>query len=372
MQVYKFKALTLAIALLPIIGSALILGTAPTQELIQKTEKSLSVSVIDVLPQAFTPSYQALGKIESPQLLTLSAQLEGEIVYVNEAFIEGGQLNPGDVIYKIDNNDYLHRLNQRKSELKIAQANYQIEQGEQKFAEKQYQQIRNGYTGKTPALQASLILRKPQLQKATANLAVAQSNVDIAERNLKRCKVISKLRFSVLKKSIVKGSFVNKGQSLGQLAQLSKLRVSLALPSEVVSQVSVNQEVEISTKQSKKYQAKISQISENLQANSQLQQIYLSIDNPQQTFILGEFIKARLELNKQQNTLKVPLASLDNGRLWVVNRDSRLLSRAVTIIWQDMNYAIINNVLASGESIVTSKLTNGRDGMMANIVSGVL
>jgi hypothetical protein len=47
----------------------------------------LSVRVIDVLPQEFTPSYQAFGKIESPHLLPLMAQVEGEITYINKAFI---------------------------------------------------------------------------------------------------------------------------------------------------------------------------------------------------------------------------------------------------------------------------------------------
>lgn len=372
MQNLSFKLWTALTVFITLIISTVILATGPTQKLSARTEKTLSVSVLEVSPQVFLPSYQAFGKIESLQRLSLIAQVEGEITYVNEAFIEGGQLEKNDTIYQIDSSDFQNKLNQRKSELKIAQANLQLELGEQKVAEREYQQIRNDFSKENLMLQKSLMLRIPQLQTAKANVTIAQSNVNLAEKNLQRCNVISHGDYSVLTKNIYRGSFVNKGDNLGELAQISTLRISLAVPSDVATMLKVNQEVDISGKNNKKHHAVISHISPSLHAKSQLQQVYLNINNQEGNFILGEFITAHLGLIPHKNTLKVPLSVLDNGMYWVVNKENKIFSRPATVIWQGVDYAIIKNNISLGESIISSKVSGARDGMFANIVAGII
>lgn len=372
MKNFKIKPRTAIIAFVTLISSFIILATSPTQELSAQTEKVLSVSVIDVSPQEFTPSYQAFGRIESPRLLLLTAQVEGEVKYVNKAFIEGGQLIKGDIIYQIDESDYQHKLNQRQSDLKIAQANLQLELGEQKVAEREYQQISGDFGGENIILQKSLMLRQPQLETAKANVTIAQSNVNLAKKNLQRCTVVSSSDFTVLTKVIYQGSYVNKGDSLGELAQLSILRVSLAVPSDIATLLRINQAVNISADSHKNHQAVVSQLSSNLHANSQLQQVYLSIKNPRKSFILGEFIVADLTLLPQKNTLKLPLSSIDDDIFWIVDKNKKLSAKAAKIIWQNERYVIVNNNVAEGESIVTSAITGAKEGMLANIVSGVL
>ncbi|TWX71677.1 efflux RND transporter periplasmic adaptor subunit [Colwellia demingiae] len=372
MNNFNFKLKTAIVALVTLISSATILATAPVQELSAQTEKVLSVSVIDVSPQEFTPSYQAFGIIESPHLLLLTAQVEGEIKYVNKAFIEGGQLVEGDIIYQIDDSDYQHKLNQRTSDLKIAQANLQLELGEQKVAEREYQQIIDDFSSENIVLQKALMLRQPQLETAKANVTIAQSNVNLAKKNLQRCTVVSNSDFTVLTKVIYQGSYVNKGDSLGELAQLSQLRVSLAVPSNVATLLTINQQVNISSDSHKNYPALITQLSSKLHDSSQLQQVYLSISNPRKSFILGEFIAAELTLIPQKNTIKLPLSSIDDDIFWIVDQNKKLSARDAKIIWQNEGYAIVNNNIVEGESVVTSAITGAKEGMIANIVSGVL
>jgi RND family efflux transporter MFP subunit len=372
MQNLHLKPGTAIIAFIALIISTGFVITAPTQALSEQTEKVLSVSVVKVSPQVFSPNYQAFGKIESPLRLSLTAQIEGEVTYVNKTFIEGGQLKKGEIIYQVDSSDYQNKLNQRKSELEIAQANLQIELGEQKVAERQYQQIRDEFSKENLILQKSLMLRIPQLQTARANVTIAQSNVNLAEKNLQRCKVISNGDYTVLTKAIYQGSFVNKGDSLGELAQLSRLRVSLAVPSDIATMLKVNQQVDISGKNNSKHHSLISHISPNLHEKSQLQQVYLTIENQEKSFILGEFITAHLGLTQHKNTLKIPLSALDDKVLWLINKENKISSRAVTVIWQGIDYAIIKNDIYPGESIISNKVSGARDGMFADIVAGII
>jgi RND family efflux transporter MFP subunit len=372
MKNYSLKPLTALIVVLTLVIATMILTTAPTQALSPQIEKVLSVSVIDVEPQSFVPSYQAFGRTESPQKLSLTSQIEGEVIYVNQAFIAGGQLKKGELIYEIDNNDYLFKLNQRKSELEIAKAKLQLELGEQKVAKQEYQRIESEFSDNNSLLQKSLMLREPQLVTAKANVTIAKNNVNLAMRDLKRCKVISNSAYTVLAKTIYQGSFLNKGDVTGELVQLSPLRVSLAVPNHVAIMLKVNQQVGVFGQSRQEKQATVSHVSPNLYENSQLRQIYLSIENQDEAFILGEFITVDLHLTPQKNTLEIPLSAIDNGMFWIVDQDKKLSARTATVIWQGERSAIVNNNIAKGDFVVTSAISGAQEGMLANIVTGVL
>ncbi|AZQ84286.1 efflux RND transporter periplasmic adaptor subunit [Colwellia sp. Arc7-635] len=371
MKNYSLKPLTALIVVLTLVLATVILATAPTQALSPQKEKVLSVSVIDVEPQSFVPSYQAFGRTESVQKLSLTSQIEGEVIYVNQAFIAGSQLQKGELIYEIDDRDYLFKLNQKKSELQIAQANLQVELGEQKVAKQEYLRIESEFSDNS-LLQKSLMLREPQLVTVKANVTIAQNNVNLAMRDLKRCKVISNGTYTVLAKTIYPGSFVNKGDSIGELVQLSPLRVSLPVPNDVASMLAVGQQVVAIGQNKQKRRAIVSEVSPNLYANSQLRQVYLSIENQDEIFILGEFITVDLQLTPQKNTLRIPLSAIDNGMFWIVDQDKKLSARAATVIWQDERSAIVNNNIAKGDSVVTSAIAGAQEGMLANIVTGIL
>ena len=144
------------------------------------------------------------------------------------------------------------------------------------------------------------------------------------------------------------------------------------MPRDVATALSINQLVNIYADSNNKHQAVLSHLSPNLHNNSQLQQIYLSITNPEKPFILGEFVTANLTLTRQKNTLKIPLSAIDGSVFWIVDEDNKLSTKTANIIWQNENYVIINNNIAKGESIVTSAIAGAQEGMLANIVMGVL
>jgi hypothetical protein len=148
--------------------------------------------------------------------------------------------------------------------------------------------------------------------------------------------------------------------------------VLLAVPSDVVTMLKVNQKVNISRKTDEIHQAIISHISPNLHAKSQLQQVYLSIENQDNSFILGEFITANLNLPEHKDTLKITLSAIDDGILWIVNKENKISSKAAAVIWQNKYFAIIKNNISIGESIISSKVSGARDGMFANVVVGVI
>lgn len=372
MQVNKVKIITVLITFSVAICTLIILATPPKLPLSSSNNKALVVNILKAKPQEFTPSYQAYGRIETPNILTLFAQVEGEILFLNNNFEVGSRVNRSETIYHIDDEDYKNQLQARLGELKVAEANLKLELGEQRFAKSEYKRIRPKKDSPNLKLQESLMLRKPQLEIAKANILIATSNLELAKKNLERCKFQSKENYVVLEKSAYQGDFVKKGDKIGTFAHLSELRVSLSIPHDVASVLSIGQRVKVYRDDNTFFNAHISQIPPTQALTSQLQSVYLTVDNDSGTLIINEFVTAELTLPTFKNVLKVPLSSIDGDKIWLVDKNSQLFSKRINVIWKNKESIIIKNILEEGMSIVKNKVPGAKNGLKADISNGEL
>lgn len=372
MQVNKVKVISTFVALSTAIVVLVILATSPKQPLLSNTNRVVAVKILKAEPQEFTPLYKAYGRIETSKTLNLYAQVEGEIISINENFEVGNQVNKSEVIYRIDEQRYQNQMQARLGELKVAEANLQLELGQQSFSESEYQRVKPSQVGPKKELQESLMLRKPQLEIAEANVLIAASNLEIAKKNLLQSKYQLQEDYIVLGKNAFKGEFVQKGDLIGSLASLSGLRVNLSLPSDIVSVLSVGQKVEVYRDNKISVGAYISQVPPILAPSSQLQNVYLAVENENKSLILNEFVTVNLTLPSYKNVLKVPMSSIDEDKIWLVDKSMRLLSKRIQVVWKNENSIVIKNVLEKGMYIVENKIYGAKDGMTATITNGEL
>lgn len=352
------KILTLAIAIGSLISAGILLATAPTAKVTEQTVSLLPVHASAISPQSVRPVYHAFGRIEAKQVLLLSAQVTGQLDKLHPSFIEGGNISAGDIIYQIDSSDFQYKLNLRQNELTIAQANLALEQGEQTAAKHEYNQLSNELKKVNHSQQEELMLRRPQLSIAKSNVDIAYNNMKLADQELKRTSVTSNGNYTVTQKLVHQGSFVSKGTVLGELVNLSTLRISIAVPNHIASNLKLQQSVTVITQNDVEHQAKITQVSATLQPKSQLQQIYIEIDNHQHNLVLGEFVQVNLNLPPINNVLRLPYSYLINDSYWAVNHQAILIRKKANILWQNEQHVFIANNLIEGEKIVTSQLSN--------------
>lgn len=366
----KFKVLL--IITITAISSTMILATGPSAELSEYTEQIAAVNVKYISPDNFTPSYQAHGRTEAVDKLAATAQVEGRVTYVNKAFIEGGEIEKGDIVFQIDDSEYAEELHKSVNELKIAKAMLQVELGEQKVAAKEFEQVFGKKNNSSEELQKALMLRTPQLEQAKARVEIAQSQVNLARNNLSKTKYISDKDYSVISKSINIGDFVAKGDLVGELASLSVLRIGLAMPRSIATQLTLEQEVNLSSEHIKSQLAFVSQISPVVHEKSQLQEIYVVFDNSHKQFILGEFVEVQFNLSIIENTLKLPLVAIHDDLYWTVNQQGKLASHPVNILWQDENHAFVESSSNRQEKVVVSRLFRAKEGDGVSVIQEYL
>lgn len=352
--------------------SAFLLATGPKPEISDDVKTVLSVSAIHVKPSDFTTTYDAFGTVEALNKRMITAYVDGQLTYINSNLLEGGNIKKGELIYKVDDSDIRNRLKLVESELAIAKASLKLELGEQKYAKKNFKANEPNLSLKELKLHSALRLREPQLEQAKAKVIIAESNVNLEKLTLKRSQFYSDNDYLVLSKNIHLGGYVSTGDKLAELVQLDKVRISIPLPIHIAKKLSVGQSVVVIGQRQQNKTAVISEISPNLSSKSQLQQVYLTLENTDHSFILGEFVKSTISLQKYQNTIKVPVKSLDNDTVFVVNNSNRLIQRTPKILWRGEDYVITENFLLAEELVVTSKFSHAEDDQVVNVISGVL
>ena len=154
----------------------------------------------------------------------LVAQVSGQVISLSDKFVKGGFVNEGEVLARIDPNDYEAALIEAEASLAQASSDLEIEQAQAKVAKAQWQQITESAIEKIPS---ELYLRKPQLAEKLARFKAAQAAVKRAKRNLERTYIRAPYDAIVASREISLGSVVNPGNGFGTLNSVSVAEIRL-------------------------------------------------------------------------------------------------------------------------------------------------
>ncbi|QFU22184.1 efflux RND transporter periplasmic adaptor subunit [Shewanella eurypsychrophilus] len=369
------KAIPVLFIAFTAIISFIIHATAPSPSIKADTETAISVNVMQVDKGAFTPSYTAYGTVIAKNTLTLTAQVDGQLSYLANNLIEGGILNIGDSAFQQDPADLQAVLSQRQAEVEIASAQLALELGEQRIAEKDYQMMLNDFNENQWSLNLELLLRKPQLSQAKAQLNIAHNSMNIAARDLKRSQWSSDKHYAVESRTVSQGDYLVKGDEIAKLIEINQLRVPIYLPREVASRVTTGQAISLYQPDTKRtVKAYVSHIFPMLDSKIQLQKVFAEyqadLKDPT-SLIIGDFVEARFLFTPIENTLNVPLSAIDNHNIWLVSANNTLKRKPITILSQDQSSAVIHNVIADDEQLIISKMHSPQAGLNVRVVGGV-
>jgi len=206
-----------------IIGVLIFLGLnhfkmAPKDKIKRNNIPVVLVEKIDIKPLTLNvTSYGlALPKYETE----LVSQVSGEVTELSEMFVRGGFVKKGELLARIDPNDYEAELINAQATMANARAALKQEVAQGKVAEKEWKRITN--TSPT-----ELSLRKPQLAQELARVKSAQAAVLVAQRNLERTEIRAPYDSLIDSRNIGLGSFVRSGTLLGKVLGVGVAEIRL-------------------------------------------------------------------------------------------------------------------------------------------------
>lgn len=337
----------------------------------------------------YTVHLQTQGVIRPHNTTTLTPQVGGRVTYLSPHFEDGAYFNKGDILLKLDTADFLTDLESAKAQLARSEAAYAQEQARAKQA------LLNWNDAGFEEEASDLVLRKPQLREAEANVSSAQSSLEKAERNLSRTQVKAPYDGRVRKRNIGLGQQVGASTALGEVFSTDFAEVRLPLttrdltyyepPSKPGSTIEQNNIL---------FDSPISSLTpSNTSANDQTQwvgsilraegaldedskQLFViaRIDDPfglttdKTPLFIGQPVRANIPAHTLKGVYTIPRSNLSGLNEILVIREGLLTRVNFTPIWSSSDTVITREGIESGDLLCTTRLPYAPEGAPVEII----
>lgn len=376
--------LILGTALVGII--AMLLRSAPETKPSKKIVPT--VEVIEVQAETTQAIIESQGIVQARTQTTLFAEVSGRIESISPALYAGGFFVKGDVLAKIDNTDYLANLAATKSRYADALLAYEQEKAASDQAEEDWENIGNG---ETPS---DLLLRKPQLARALANLEAAQATVKSAERDLQRTIVKAPYDGRVQIKFVDIGQFVNaRSSQIASIYAVNTAEIRLGISLDDTRLVTLPETyVDGSTNDIKpkvtltatyggvdyEWEGVIDRSEGAVDPQTRLLYLVAQVDNPyakakgtnRPPLKIGSFVRAKIMGEETSQSFAIPRRALrENDSLFIVSEDRTLEIREIEPFQKTRDRVIIREGLTAGEKVCLTPLQYVVNGMEVRLTT---
>lgn len=369
----------------------LMMFSAPKPEKKPVENKAPLVNVAPIKVEHVDLTVQSQGTIQPIIETNLIAEVSGRIIEVSPNFNNGGYFEKGEVILKINDEDYQIALLQAQARLDGAKAALLEEQARSKQAKDEWL-----LSGK-PLTEAPLMaLRTPQLQKAQADINLANADVESAKIKLTRTVIRAPYTGILKSKQVDIGQFVNMGSILATSFAIESAEIRLPIKTQdipflVLPKVNQNNgdaaKVELSMSNANSHhtwQAQLSRYEGEVDSMSRVHYVVATISDPynikqdnnmsHQTsdfkaeLRIGSFVNAVIAGKKIENVVVIPRnVVIGKNTLNLIDKDNKLVIKNFSIIHSDHQNLYTNDVFPADLKIVVTELSLPVAGMPLRI-----
>lgn len=378
---FKKRALLPPLIILVAIAIVVLLMNLRPQIPMRSMERpAVLVEVQEAQPENINMIVAGQGNVQPKHTTNLVAQVSGQIVEISPNFQNGGFFNEGDVLLRIDPQDYEVALQSAKANLAQAKAALAEESARAQVAREEWESLE---LGEIPALG----LREPQVASAVAAMQSAEAAVAKAQRDLDRTVIRAPFAGLLSNKNVDLGQFINVGSQIGQLmgTETAEIRVPLSdrdlaflnLPSpeqtDNFPRVQLRSEV---AGVPHTWQGNLVRSEGVLDSNSRVIYGVVEVKDPYnrngdthpEILRFGRFVALYIEGLFVENVFRIPRYALTaDGNVWLVDEDRRLQRQHVEVLRAEENAVVINEGLKAGDQVVLTQLANALPSMKVRL-----
>ena len=330
------------------------------------------VAVENIIVMPMTLEVSSYGVVKPKYETTIVAQVNGEIVELSDTFVRGGLVKKGQLLARIDPNDYQAALIEAQANMASAQAALETEVAQGKVAESEWKQI-------TDSSPTELSLRKPQLAQELARVKSAQASILRAERNLQRTEIKAPYDAMINNRTIGLGSYVGTGSEIGKLLGTAIAEIRLPVADDKL-QFLINRGEQAKVNlmgtyagQEIKWQAEIARSEGVVDDKSRMGYLVAEIKDPyhlqsktienDMPLRFGSYVQAKILGVEVASASIVPRYLVVNNRVAILDNESKLHYAKINIVRQQGGNVIVSNGLLDGDKLIVSALDYPVDGM---------
>ncbi len=358
-------------------GAYVLLKTPPKAKSRPPGNPATLVEVQPVTFQTEPVRVDAMGSVQPARTVDLMPRVGGEILSVSPDFIPGGTFKKDDVLVRIDPLDY--ELAKRAAQTLVTEArtNLRIEQGSQAVARQDFELL-GEIVGEDDQ---DLVLRKPQLEMAEANLASALADLERTEVDLDRATVTAPFNAIIEGRPLDVGARVTSTTPLATLIGTDHYWIEatvpvqdlkwITFPSPDSSDTSPVKITDDSWSEGRFRRGSVKRLAASLEEQGRMARVIIEVADPlgladpdRPRLLIGSFVRVQFEGRKLEDAVRLPRAFLHaNDEVWTVSDDDTLDIREVDVALRGRDFVTLEGGLQEGDRVVTTDLSAPVQGM---------
>lgn len=316
-------------------------------------EKPLINTVaLQVHPSIMRDKVNLPGQIEPWASLELMAKVRGSITEI--LVTEGDRVQEGDVLARIEDDDYKISLERAEAAYSLAQADYERDK----------------------KVHAKGAIPTAQLEAKQTALQTAKADLDNAKLQLSRCTITAPISGVINRIDAEIGLLMSIGDPILQVLKIDKVKAVVGIPESDVAAVRSIQTAELTIKALNDLvvTGKMHFLSSAPDSLARSYRMELELDNSDNLILPGMFIRALIIKKEIKNALAVPFYSIitrnDTHSLFV-EKDGLVEKRIVETGIMEKWMVEITAGLQSGDMVIIEGQRDVEDGQKVKVVKEV-
>ena len=362
------------------IGALVFVVLSATKPKLERTQPPVPKPVVSVTRIKARPQgviIKGEGTVRPLREIQLVPQVNGKVVFVSRALVDGGEFQKGDVLLRIDPVDYQLALTLAQARVKDSESNLKVTEEEAAVSQEEWRLLYEA-DPKNKQIPA-LVAKEPQLAAAKAKLAADQADLQKAKLNLERTEITAPFDCRVAEENVDIGQYVSTGQPLATLFSTNQAEIVVPFEDADLYWFHVpgftpgdgpGSVVSVSTRVAGResfWPGRVVRAEGKLDERTRMINVVIRVDKPYETkppLAAGLFVTVDIEGRTLENAVMLPRAALrENNVVWVVDQNGELTFRKVSVARLTPDAVLLSGGLKDGEMVVVTSLKAATDGM---------
>jgi RND family efflux transporter MFP subunit len=322
-------------------------------------------------------SVMGTGTVTPREQVTLMPQVSGQLDWVSPRFVAGGSFDQGELMVRVDQDDYLLAVQQAEAAVAQAQYQYDVAKANADIARDEWNRIQAQRPDSLKRDPDPLVLHQPQLRQAEASLQSARAALERARLNLERTEIRAPFNCRVRSETVSIGQVVGPQSQIGVVygTDIAEIEVSISLADlgwiEIPGSEAV---VELETgSASYTWTGVVDRSMGALDPVGRLARVVVQVRDPFKPqsdarapeLVVGSFVTVTIEGRNAGKVIPLPRRALhENSTMWVALPDSTLDVRKVTVLRKTPDEVLVSDGIEPGEKVVLTSVNGAADGML--------
>lgn len=331
-----------------------------------RREKTVPVVAAPVQQTDMDLYLNGLGSISAANTVTVRSRVDGELMKIH--FVEGQMVQQGDLLAEIDPRPFQVQLAEAQGQLTRDEATLWLAQVDLD----RYTTLR----ARGSMTQQELDAQTALVKQTQGTLQIDQGQIDNAKLQLTYCRIIAPITGRIGLRTVDAGNMVHANDLLGMavITQLQPVSLLFTIPQDNIVQVQKRMKIEkklVVEAWDRDFKTRLATgsllaLDNQVDPTTGTIRLKATFDNKDELLFPNQFVNARLLIDTRYDAVVAPTAAIQRGPesnfVYVVQDDSTVKLRNVTVGQSEGNKTIIQQGLAPDEIVVTDgidKLTDG-------------